>query len=76
MTVNPPTIAELRERIEESAAPEGMDEQTALVWHGYLAALAEGGLITIKEHDQLIEMLPVVDDLPAVALLTCRPKGV
>jgi hypothetical protein len=75
MTINPPTIAELRERIEESAAPEGMDEQTALVWHGYLAALAEGGLISINEHDQLIKMLPVITDLPAVALLTGCPKG-
>lgn len=72
MTINPPTLAELRERIEESAGPGGMDEQTALTWHGYLGALAEAGSISRAQHDQLIKLLPAVANVPDVVHLPGR----
>jgi hypothetical protein len=72
MTKNQLSIAELRERIEKCAQPGGMDERTALVWHGYLAAAAEWGLISIPESDDLNELLPRLSYNPAIALLTGR----
>ena len=69
-----PTFEELRTRIKQDfahyrgAAAEG----AALVRDGYLAAPIEWGLISVSEHDRLLELLPPIKDSPAVAILLGR----
>lgn len=38
-------------------------------WSGYLAALIEWGMISPDEHQQLLSILPAVDNCPSVAIL-------
>jgi hypothetical protein len=69
-----PTLEEMRTRLQEEIQHFGgvMPERVALVWHGYLAALIEWGLITINEHAQLTEMLPKIPDNPVMAVFLGR----
>lgn len=72
MTTQPLSAAALRARIEKDGRPDTMDPRTALVWHGYLAAATEWGLISISESSALNALLPVLNYNPSIAILTGR----
>ncbi|HJL43596.1 MAG TPA: hypothetical protein RMG48_19975 [Myxococcales bacterium LLY-WYZ-16_1] len=65
---------ELEKRLRQEAAHHGgaMPERTALVWHGYLAACLERGLIEIEAYRQLVAQLPVIPDNPVEHLFLGR----
>ena len=67
-----PTFDGLRTRIEEAKRFHGgaMPNALACGWSGYLAALIEWGLITVHDHDRLLDLLPNVEgENPAVKIL-------
>jgi hypothetical protein len=72
--VDKPTLNELTQRIRRDIAFFGgaMPERTALAWNGYIAALIEWGLISVAEHKSLRDMLPRIEDDPAVTILLGR----
>jgi hypothetical protein len=69
-----PYFDEIQSRIQRDVAYYNgkLPERFALVWNGYLAALIEWGLISVSEHEQLLKLLPHIDDDPAVAILLGR----
>jgi len=54
-----PTEEELRNRITRHLSWRRTDT-VALLWHGYLTALLEWGLIEVHVLDRLLPLLPVV----------------
>lgn len=68
-------FAEIKSRIQSDIMhyKDELPERFALVWYGYLAALIEWGLISISEHEQLVKMLPHIEDNPSVTILIGRP---
>jgi hypothetical protein len=71
-----PTQGELEERIRRDLDHfnGNLPERSALVWHGYLAALIEWGLISPGVHGHLTAMLPLLPDNPAVDILLGREE--
>ena len=69
-----PSFEELQNRIVRDVDHyDGeLPERFALVWNGYLAALIEWGFISVSEHEQLLKLLPPIDDNPAVTILLGR----
>jgi hypothetical protein len=55
-----PTEEELRNRIRRQLQWHGSTDTVALIWHGYLAALLEWGVIDIQIYDRLISLLPSI----------------
>jgi hypothetical protein len=48
--------------------------KSALVWHGYLAALIEWGFISPYEHGELITLLPLIEDNPVRSIYLGWPE--
>jgi len=55
-----PTEEELRNRILNQLRWRGPTDTVALLWHGYLTALLEWGLLEIHVFDRLLPLLPIV----------------
>jgi len=55
-----PTEEELRNRIVRHLEWRGSSDTAALLWHGYLTALLEWGVLEIHVFDRLLPLLPVV----------------
>jgi hypothetical protein len=53
-----PTEEELRGRINRQLEWRNASQTAALIWHGYLSALLEWGLLDVAAHDRLIALLP------------------
>ena len=53
-----PTESALRERISNQLRWRGPTDTVALIWHGYLTALLEWGLIDVSTFSRLTELLP------------------
>ncbi|ATQ76540.1 hypothetical protein CR152_19995 [Massilia violaceinigra] len=68
-----PTEEELRNRIINQLGWRGPTEKVALVWHGYLTALLEWGLIEVQVFDRLSVLLPHVGDKELYELCTDEP---
>jgi len=70
-----PTFAELENRIRRDIKHFGgnLPERNSIAWSGYLAALVEWGLISASEDERLVNLLPKVEDNPAVKILLGRP---
>lgn len=49
-----------------------LPERNAIAWRGYLAGLLEWNVIDVAGHDQLLAMLPNIDDDPVEAILLGR----
>ena len=64
-----PTYEGLKTRITADRKGGGLDERSALCWSGYLAGLLEWDLISVEDHRRLSELLPAIDDNPAVRIL-------
>ncbi len=58
-----PTEEELRNRIVNQLNWRGATDTVALIWHGYLTALLEWGLIDVDASDRLTMLLPRVGSL-------------
>jgi hypothetical protein len=69
-----PTFDELKNRIERDLIHfrGPLPERVALVWHGYLAALLEWGLLSVVEHERLAKLLPMIEDNPVTSVLLGR----
>jgi hypothetical protein len=63
-----PTLAELQDRVRQSAAYYGgsLTTEAGLVWDGYFAALLEWRLISVRDHEALVKMLPQIPDNPVI----------
>ncbi|MDQ1835601.1 hypothetical protein [Massilia scottii] len=68
-----PTEEELCNRIVNQLAWRGPTEKVALVWHGYLTALLEWGLIEVQVFDRLSVLLPQVGGKELYELCTDEP---
>ncbi len=53
-----PNKSELEKRILNQLRWRGPTDVVALIWHGYLTALMEWGLIDVVTFEQLTELLP------------------
>ncbi|NSX12965.1 hypothetical protein HTY52_02575 [Cupriavidus taiwanensis] len=53
-----PTEEELRDRIIRQLEWRGSSDVVALIWHGYLAALLEWGVIELPVFERLFALLP------------------
>ncbi|RDI09699.1 hypothetical protein DFO48_107223 [Comamonas sp. AG1104] len=53
-----PTEEELRNRITRQLGWRGPTDTVVLLWHGYLAALLEWGVIEVHLYDSLSKLLP------------------
>ena len=71
-----PTEDEIKNRIWKDIDfyNGALPERVALSWSGYLAALIEWGLISPKEHDSLSDILPSIQNNPAIHILLGREK--
>jgi hypothetical protein len=67
-------LDELKHRIHGDIAHfQGrLPERHAIAWRAYLGALLEWSGIDIATYDNLVALLPVVDDDPAVSILRGR----
>ena len=52
-----PTESELRARIERQLTWRGATDTVALIWHGYLSALMEWGVIEMDVYERLCTLL-------------------
>jgi hypothetical protein len=70
-----PANDELRSRILRDTEHYGgkLPEKAAIAWSAYLAALIEWGLISPSQHQALCELLPKIEDDPALGILLGRP---
>ena len=64
-----PTEEELRNRITNQLARRGPSNPVALIWHGYLSALLEWGVIEVNVFARLTELLPKVGSKELYELL-------
>jgi len=55
-----PTEEELRDRIANQLSWRGATDTVALIWHGYLTALLEWGLLDVDAGSRLTALLPKV----------------
>jgi len=60
MITSYPTEEELRNRITRQLEWRDSSDTVALIWHGYLTALLEWGLIEVPIFDRLTDLLPRV----------------
>jgi hypothetical protein len=69
-----PSFEGLKDRIDEDFAHYGgtLPERAAIAWYGYLAALIEWGLVSVSEHERLVQLLPPVESNPATDILVGR----
>jgi hypothetical protein len=67
-----PTEEELRNRITRHLGWRGTDT-VALLWHGYLSALLEWGLIEVHVSDRLLSLLPKVGSKEIYELFADEP---
>ncbi len=58
MTVMLPEKDGLRSRIVEHLRARPDNPMVSAVWYGYLAALSEWGVIELKDHAELVKLLP------------------
>ncbi len=65
-----------RESIEEDIDHfEGrLPERSALVWHGYIAALLIYDLISVDEYARLSDLLPKIENNPVITVFLGRPN--
>jgi hypothetical protein len=70
-----PQLEELQGRIQEEISyyKGALPERVALVWHGYIAALLEWGLISVSDHERLCNLLPSIKDNPVVPIMLGEP---
>ena len=68
-----PSEEELRSRISNQINWRGKTENIALIWHGYLAALLEWGLLDAQVFDRLSSLLPPVGNKELYELFTDEP---
>ena len=70
-----PISQEIKERIQEEINyfKGKLPNDVSLVWHGYLAALLDRGLIDHYAHSDLVDMLSKIDKNPAYAIFTGDP---
>jgi hypothetical protein len=66
--IDKPTYAELESRIKDVIGfyHGSLPIEHALVWEGYIGALAEWGLVSVAEHERLLHLL---GKLPAAPML-------
>jgi len=55
-----PSEEDLRTRISNQLTWRGPTDTVALLWHGYLSALLEWGVIEVHIYDRLSALLPAV----------------
>jgi hypothetical protein len=69
-----PTMAEMRTRIlrEIRHYRGNLPERVAIAWDGYLAALIEWDLISVKDHSELVDLLPDIENNPIIDILLGR----
>lgn len=70
-----PTEEELHDRIFRQLSRKGATDTVALIWHGYLTALLEWGLIDLAVFERLNVMLPKVGNKELVELSMDEPIG-
>lgn len=49
-----------------------LPERFAIAWHAYLAGLLEWGILDISAYDELVALLPAVEDDPVAVILLGR----
>jgi len=66
--------AELKTRIRRDIAfyDGNLPERFSVAWRAYLAGILEWGIIEVSSYDELLKLLPDVEDNPAVAILKGR----
>jgi len=64
--IDKPTYSELESRIKDVTRFFGgtLPIEHALVWDGYIGALSEWGLISVKEHERLVHLLGKIPAAP------------
>ena len=65
-----PTEEELRDRITAHLKLHNSSDTVALIWAGYIAALAEWGLISPDMYYRLTDLLPKVGKVELIELFT------
>jgi hypothetical protein len=68
-----PTEEELRNRIIRQLSWHSKVDTVALIWHGYLAALLEWGLIEVDVFERLSALPPEVGNKELYELFTDEP---
>lgn len=68
-----PTEDELRNRITRQLGWRGATNTVVLLWHGYLAALLEWGVIEVHVYDSLSKLLPPVGSKEQSELFADEP---
>jgi hypothetical protein len=68
-----PTEEELRNRIANQLGWRGPTDTVALLWHGYLGALLEWGLIEPHVYKSLSTLLPAVGNKEQHELFADEP---
>jgi hypothetical protein len=65
---------ELKMRIEADLSHfhHNLPERTVVAWHAYLAGLIEWDVIPIQTYDELIKLLPALEDDPSISILLGR----
>ncbi len=68
-----PTEEELRNRIFNQLNWRGPTDTVALIWHGYLGALLEWGLIEVQVFDRLSALLPKIGNKELYEMFADEP---
>ncbi|MEO6920964.1 MAG: hypothetical protein ABI171_18450 [Collimonas sp.] len=68
-----PTEEELRNRIARQLEWRDSSDTVALIWHGYLSALFEWGVIELQAFDRLSAMLPQIGSKELMELFSDEP---
>jgi|GEM_PF-1077417 len=68
-----PTEEELRNRITRQLEWRGSTDEVVLIWHGYLAALLEWGVIEVHVFKSLSALLPQVGNKELSELFADEP---
>lgn len=66
--------AELKTRIRKDIAfySGNLPERFSIAWRAYLAGILEWGILEVYSYDELLKLLPAVEDNPVVAILKGR----
>lgn len=70
-----PSEDELRTRISNQISWRGPTDTVALLWHGYLSALLEWGLIEVQMYDRVSAELPKVGSKELHEIFLDEPIG-
>ncbi len=67
-------VGEVTQRIDDELAffSNNIPERNAIAWRGYLAALLEWSDIEIAQYDQLLTMVPEVENDPVIDIFLGR----